>query len=748
MTAIFGRGLAILGAAALLTGMVVNTKAARIIETGNGLSVKVNPDSGSYEIRQDKPAWKFGGSLGTRMENVVRSPGSDDLGNYAQISFAWQADGVLMSGWIRVYITQPLVLFSQTIGAASEKPPAPFPSFTKLPQSLHVFSYGATNFAPPHFSAQDTATPWLVFDDRARAAIISPASHFMVSSMHGDGRGEIASGFSANLRNLPAGFTQQTLMAFGNGINRTWDFWGRAFLSLERARRPAQDADVVSKYLGYWTDNGAYYYYNYDMDKGYAGTLQALVDRYRQEQIPIRYLQLDSWWYPKTTTGPDGTPGADKKSDKLPAGDWNRYGGLLEYRADASLFPNGLDHFQKAIGLPLVTHNRWVDPASPYHEHYRISGIAAVDPNWWRNIAEYMKSSGIITYEQDWLDRIYNYSPAFSSDPETAEAFLDDMSGACRRDRINMQYCMPLPCYFLQGSRYENLTTIRASGDRFETNKWNNFLYTSRLARSLAISPWTDVYMSGELDNLLLSTLSSGPVGIGDAMGKENKENLLQAVRADGVIVKPDEPIVPLDQTYLADANKQPAPLIAETYTDHGGIRTAYIFAFNRPKKPGSDVRLTPAQLGINSPVYVYDYFSGQGRRLRKNDIFSAQLGERASAYYVVAPSGQSGIAFLGDKDKFVGTSRERVTTMNDQPGRLTVGIELAASETLITLHGYSEKPPRVTVLAGEDDPLKYDPISHYFQVEVHADTHSPLDHSGADPVRRLTVALETKPAE
>ena len=220
---------------------------------------------------------------------------------------------------------------------------------------------------------------------------------------------------------------------------------------------------------------------------------------------------------------PDGQPGKEKKSNKLPAGEWNRYGGLLEYKADTDLFPNGLDAFQKSIGLPLVTHNRWIDPASPYHQQYKISGIAAVDPKWWDHIADYLKSSGIVTYEQDWLDRIYTYSPAFSSNVETGEAFLDNMARACKEQGITIQYCMPYPCYFLQGSRYENLTTIRTSGDRFNTNHWNNFLYTSRLAASMGIWPWADVYMSGETDNVLLSTLSAGPVGIGDAIGAENQ---------------------------------------------------------------------------------------------------------------------------------------------------------------------------------------------------------------------------------
>ena len=712
----------------------------------NGLTVRVNPDSGDYEIHSQNPAWNFGGSLATPLKNVANGRGTDGSGDYQQISFDWQAGQTPMSGSIRIYDGKPVALISQTCEAATETPPAAFPSFTTLPQSLHVFSYDNINFAPPMFSAGNTSTPWLLFDDRANAVVISPASHFMVASMIGDGTSRVASGFNANLRNIPAGFTQQTLIAFGNGINHTWDVWGGALLSLENAKRPADGSDIVSKYLGYWTDNGAFYYYNYDMAKGYAGTLQELVERYRQEQIPIRYLQLDSWWYYKTTTEADGKKGADKKSNKLPAGEWNRYGGLLEYKAHPYLFPDGLDSFQKSVGLPLVTHNRWIDPASPYHQRYQISGLAAVDPKWWSDIADYMKTSGIITYEQDWLDHIYQYSPAFSSNVDTGEAFLDDMSRACLQNGITMQYCMALPCYFLQGSRYDNLTTIRTSGDRFETNKWNNFLYTSRLAESLDILPWADVYMSRETGNILLSTLSAGPVGTGDAIGAEDKANLMRAVRADGVIVKPDAPIVPLDQSYIADAEGKRTPLVASTDTDHNGIKTEYVFAFNRPKYPAGTVQFTPAELGLDGSVYLYDYFSGDGKLLNNDDAFSAELGKRASAFYIVAPVGKSGIAFLGDKNKFVGTSKQRITSLDDEPGKLTIGVELAANETSVTLHGFADAPPQAIVVAGQDDPVQYNPSTHYFTVQINADDAAPLDKSGADPVRQVTVILQTQP--
>jgi hypothetical protein len=713
--------------------------------TDGGLAARVNSATGEYQIRSQNPPWKFGGSLARPLKNIKTTSGHDDLGDYRQISFDWQAGQTPMSGSIRMYNSKPVALFSQTCDTASEMPPTAFPAFTKLPKALHVFSYDNFNFAPPDFGASETSTPWLLFDNKDNAVVISPASHFMVASMMGDGTNNVASGFNSNLRNLPAGFTQQTLVTFGNGINHTWDTWGHALLSLEHAQRPTDEADTVLKYLGYWTDNGAFYYYNYDLTKGYAATLQELVERYRQEQIPIRYLQLDSWWYSKTTTGADGTPGADRKSNKLPAGEWNRYGGLLEYKAHPYLFPDGLDAFQKSIGLPLVTHNRWIDPASPYHQHYQISGVAAVDPKWWSNIADYMKASGIITYEQDWLDHIYQYSPAFSTNVETGEVFLDDMSRACEQNGITMQYCMPLPCHFLQGSRYGNLTSIRTSGDRFETNKWNNFLYTSRLADSLGIPPWADVYMSDETGNVLLSTLSAGPVGIGDAIGAEDKANLMRAVRADGVILKPDAPIVPLDQSYIADAEHKHAPLVAGTDTDHNGIKTEYVFAFNRSKMSADEVQFTPAELGLNGPAYVYDYFSGDGKLFGRDKVFSSPLGKKASAFYVVAPVGKSGIAFLGDKNKFVGTGKQRITSLDDETGKLTVGVMLAANESDVILHGFADKEPEAIVVAGQDDAVQYNPATHYFTVRINADTNAPVDSSTADPVRQVTVILQPK---
>ncbi len=50
--------------------------------------------------------------------------------------------------------------------------------------------------------------------------VISPASHFIVASMFGDGHTRVASGLNTNLCDLPEGFSQQTIL--GAGSSNLW----------------------------------------------------------------------------------------------------------------------------------------------------------------------------------------------------------------------------------------------------------------------------------------------------------------------------------------------------------------------------------------------------------------------------------------------------------------------------------------------------------------------------------------------
>jgi hypothetical protein len=735
----------LLGTAFLLAVVSPAFGETHTVNSPAGIRVTVDDATGSYEVCAQPSGWTFAGQIGRAWSDVATGSGKDALGPYREIRFSWPENGAPLTAAIRVYRDRPAVLFDLTCDRPVERMPVLFPRFTRLPAGLHPFSYQAQTFALPAFDLEDNGTPWLLFDGRGNAAVLSPADHFMVARMVGDGVREIAGGLNPRLTGLPAGFTQGTLVVFGQGINSTWDAWGGALMALDHRSAPANDADVGLRYLGYWTDNGATYYYRYEPALGYAGTLEAVVHRWRAEHIPVRYLQLDSWWYEKSSTSYDGTVGRTKNPD-LPAGPWNRYGGLLRYRADPFLFPHGLADFQKEIGLPLITHNRWIDLASPYRQAYRISGVAAVDPRFWSRIMGYLAASGVATYEQDWLDRIYNYSPKLGSTPGLGAAFTGDMARAARARGLTLQYCMPLPRYFLQGARYDNLTTIRVSDDRFQRSRWDNFLYVSRLAGALGIWPWTDVFMSRETDNLLLATLSGGMVGVGDALGAEDKANLLRSVRPDGVIVKPDAPIVPADAVYLADAAARgDTPMLAWTYTDHGPLRTAYVFTYRR-HGPDGRVRIAPDAFGLRGPAVVCDPRTGTLRRLAAGGSFVETLPERGTAYFVIAPVGPSGIAFFGDQGKFVTDGRQRIAALSDAGGRVGATVRFAAGEASVRLFGWAPRAPRVEALAGSAGAVAYDAATGRFEVSVSPAPAVAREPPGNDPVQQARIELSLPP--
>jgi hypothetical protein len=713
------------------------------IQGAGGSVASIDAKSGRYEIRSRQSELALAGTLGEAPSHVSVNAGRDRLGSYRELQFRWQHP-IALRGSIRTYVDRPIALFGVTSTAPiTDGSVLLFPRFTEFPRTLHRFSYRDQPFAPPSFALEENATPWLLFDEHDHAAILSPASDFMIASMHGNGEAEIASGLNNGIRTLPAGFTHWTVLAFGSRINRTWDTWGAALVDLQGAHRPPNDADTGLRYLGYWTDNGAAYYYDYDRALGYAETLEALVKRYRDEAIPIRYLQLDSWWYEKTLTGPDGQPGASKNPG-LPAGEWNRFGGLLKYEADPALFPRGLAAFQKEIGLPLMVHNRWIDPASPYHQRYDISGFAAIDPQWWQDIMSYLAAAHVATYEQDWLSVIYEHSPALSTTLGVGDAFTGGMARAAEEHGLTLQYCMPLPRHLLQGARYANLTSARVAGDRFERAKWDDFLYTSRLASSLGIWPWTDVFMSAETDNLLIATLSAGLVGIGDRMGAEDRNSILRAVRLDGVIIKPDRPLLPIDAMYVADALQSGQPMVAAAHTDHGGLRTSYVFSYTRGASGRTRAAFTLQEVGVPRVAYVYEPRSGRARRMAPSQTVSVRL-DQGTAYFVIVPVSRSGIALFGDADKFVPDGRKRITALADGPDKLTATVTFASEERSVRLFGYAPRRPTVTAQAGSVGKVTFDKTSERFEVQVSPGSELLRESPGGDPVQRAIIALELK---
>ncbi len=658
----------------------------------DGSSISVSPN-GDWTLNVPGPQWSFAGNIGSPAVASRANRGKDSLGTYQEIAFDYTVSGGGRTASIRLYQTVAAALFIQTSHDATPNT-SPFPTISQYPSSLSHISFNGM-FAPADFTDLLSDSPWGFFDAAGNTFILSAASNFMTAAANRLGNGSIAMGISPQIAALPAGFTQKTLLVFGAGINQTFQNWGESLTALRGKRRPANDSDTLLKSLSYWTDNGATYYYNPGGDS-YAGTLQSIRKEFDSKGIRLGSLQLDSWWYPK---GPDNN--------------WASHSGIWTYAASPALFTADLAGFQSSIKTPLVTHSRWIDVASPYRSQFAMSGNVVVDPTYWDGVAAYLKSSGVTTYEQDWLGS--EAQTDFNlSDPET---FLTGMSAAMAKHGITVQYCMANPSHFLQSTNYSNVTTIRASQDRFRPEIWTNFFYSSRFASAIGVWPFTDVFMSTELNNLIAATLSAGPVGIGDPLGQISKENVLRSVRADGVIVKPDVSATPRDSVFLNDALGIDVPMVASAWTDFGGgLKTWYLFAYTRGSN--NSVTIDPASFGINGAAYFYDSLKETGRLINARSTYTFNLTDGVG-YYVLAPVGPSGIAMLGDKGQFVSMGRKRISSFTDS-GVAQVGVTFAAGETMRTLFGYSPYPVQVGSLTGSHAGLSWDPTNQIFSVNVH----------------------------
>jgi hypothetical protein len=202
-------------------------------------------------------------------------------------------------------------------------------------------------------------------------------------------------------------------------------------------------------------------------------------------------------------------------------------------------------------------------------------------------------------------------------------------------------------------------------------------------------------------------------VGIGDAIGAMSAANLLRAVRRDGVIVKPDAPLTPVDSSYASMAHSVDTPQVASTYSDFGGLRTTYVFAF--AVGANSQVRISPVDFGAEGPVYAYDYFGGKGQVLGPADAVQKAIAGDA-LYLILAPVGPSGVAVLGDLDQFVSLGKKRVPALTDD-GTAQVTVAFAQGEASRTITGYSPSPPAVAAVEGSIGPVSWDRATRLFHV-------------------------------
>ena len=271
------------------------------------------------------------------------------------------------------------------------------------------------------------------------------------------------------ITSVPQFFALKTIVSVGDDVRDSVKRWGGHLLDwYSKPRAPAGTArDPTLQYLGFSTDNGAYYYYTTEQGKTYQEALTDVEAYSDREGIPYRYILLDSWWYfqgpskglikwepmpqppPTPTPDPNHQMGADAASvpfikwepmpQVFPSSNGSRCRNcfLHQMGADAAIcvFPDGLNAFFNSTGWLVQAHNRYWSTKNVYATQngggwpfdINESGGAAVPllvefcNSFFRNasaliggLGTYEQAltltltltliGGLWVYEQDWLD--------------------------------------------------------------------------------------------------------------------------------------------------------------------------------------------------------------------------------------------------------------------------------------------------------------------------------------------------------
>ena len=177
-----------------------------------------------------------------------------------------------------------------------------FPIFDNQSPNQRIFTYKNLVFSPGSRDFEYEFSPVCFFDDQANVAIISALDNFVTNGIEKITFPEsfnygFSCGICGEVKEIPPKHKHQFIIAFNQGINAGFRYWGDQLLEYYGRNRAERDRyrDIDMSYLGYYTDNGAHYYYNPLEGKGYDETLLAVKAYADSEGIPMRYYDLDSW---------------------------------------------------------------------------------------------------------------------------------------------------------------------------------------------------------------------------------------------------------------------------------------------------------------------------------------------------------------------------------------------------------------------------------------------------------------------
>lgn len=472
--------------------------------------------------------------------------------------------------------------------------------------------------------------PLVLFSNSSGDAIVlSSFSQFMAASAvyseTKDGGMAVTWGVMGTVTTIPAHFHLWTIASYSSqGINKAISAWGEVLRQYYGRGTEYRDSDMTNNYIGFYTDNGAYYYYKTEPGMNYEKTLVSEIKYALQNNIPYRYIQYDSWFYYKGSRH-----------------------GVTEWVAMPSIFPSGMDFVWNNTGLPVVAHNRWWSDKTVYAKQNggkydfvvetETRKALPTDQSFWDDLLQQSRKWGLIVYEQDWLNYQFDGMDATVSDVTLGRKWLLQMGKGARKNGLTIQYCMSPPRHMLQSLEIPVVSQARVSDDYQPGNDQWQIGVTSMVAHALGVAPfkdnfWTTTNQPGnpysrsepypELQSVV-ATLSTGPVGPSDRINYSNPELIMRSCNADGLILKPSKPAMALDLQIVKSAFEKFTCEVWSTYSRISGLLFGIIFA---------------ADCTRNETVTISPYDAGFGRYFAESIAFSWFNPKQSVRYAEGAP--------------------------------------------------------------------------------------------------------------
>ena len=508
--------------------------------------------------------------------------------------------------------------------------------------------------------------------------------------------------------------------------------WGEALLRFHGKARTRPDVHVVLSSLG-WNDNAASFYCPLPGRPAPAnstvGDVAAMHTTVAEEAaaagLPFRFHFVTSHWYGERVYGgvSEWTDDAwGNMSSRLPAPGGAGGGMAAMWRALAA---RGVRATSSHLGSWVPT-TPYASNASAFGEWFvgNSSALPLSRSFFAHVLGRAAREWGLAVLEQDHMSEAYEGAAALTlGTVDGFERWLAAEGQGADDAGVSIEYCMDVPSIIINSATVPRATHARASGDYIPSQaawQWEIGV-TSALLWAVGLFPSKDVYYSSSAESYTAATdiasdclfsgfhepfplthhaaavLSAGLVQPSDGPGAAGDAALVRtAARSDGVLLKPDRPLMRIEATWSARMFGSTGPgvpprvgSVSSTLASVAGFTWHYVFAANL----SAAYNFTPSDLfsagvggvaaaGTGDLVVVTGFVppDGSGASWRWDVGTSTPFSDAAPlelAAAAAAPGGAdygvqlalvapvllpAGVVFFGELGKLVAVSAQRLT--------------------------------------------------------------------------------------